>query len=175
MFYKRYYDEDIIMNFYDEDSANNHDTLANNNSNDACISNHVNDVKSTIRHDKITIHPISNFDNIIDGNITAITEERGINSNSKVTILNDLIKRTKSFLERVQKFNSKMKKRKQEPDKLDDETKLLAAHEDGKWQKGTTLIMGDSILSGLREHKMSNRRSLKVRYFPSGRISDMKH
>ena len=35
--------------------------------------------------------------------------------------------------------------------------------------------MGDSILSGLREHKMSHKRSLKVRYFPGARIADMKH
>ena len=49
----------------------------------------------------------------------------------------------------------------QEPDKLNDETKLLETREDGKWEKGTTLIMGNSILSGLRERKMSHRRSLK--------------
>ena len=41
--------------------------------------------------------------------------------------------------------------------------------------KGATLIMGDSILSSLRQHKMSHRRSLKVRYFPGARIADMKH
>ena len=35
--------------------------------------------------------------------------------------------------------------------------------------------MGDSILSGLREHKMSHRRSLKVRYFPGARMADMKY
>ena len=35
--------------------------------------------------------------------------------------------------------------------------------------------MEDSILSGLREHKMSHRRSLNVRYFLGGRIADMKH
>ena len=35
--------------------------------------------------------------------------------------------------------------------------------------------MGDAVLSGLREHKMSDKRSLKVRYFPGARIADMKH
>ena len=35
--------------------------------------------------------------------------------------------------------------------------------------------MGESILSGLREHKMSHKRSLKIRYFPGARIADMKH
>ena len=37
------------------------------------------------------------------------------------------------------------------------------------------MIMRDSILSGLREQKMSHRRSLKVRYFPGGRIADINH
>ena len=41
--------------------------------------------------------------------------------------------------------------------------------------KGATLIMGDAVLSDLREHKMSHRRSLKVHYFPGARIADMKH
>ena len=35
--------------------------------------------------------------------------------------------------------------------------------------------MGDSILSGLREHKMSHRRSLKICYFLGVRIADMKN
>ena len=35
--------------------------------------------------------------------------------------------------------------------------------------------MGNSILSRLREHKMSHRRFLKVRYFPGTKIPDIKH
>ena len=35
--------------------------------------------------------------------------------------------------------------------------------------------MGNSILSRLREHKMSHRRFLKVRYFSGTRIPDIKH
>ena len=65
-------------------------------------------------------------------NITAIKEDSEINNISKVTILNKLIKECKLFLERVQKFNSNIEKRKQEPDKLDDETKLLETPEDSK-------------------------------------------
>ena len=42
------------------------------------------------------------------------------------------------------------------------------------WKKGTTLIMGDSILSGLHEYKMSRRKSIKVRTFPGATINDMK-
>ena len=75
----------------------------------------------------------------------------------------------------MQKFNSNFEKTKHKPDKLDDETKLPETHEDGKWKKGTTLIMEDSVLSGLRRNKMSHRRSLKARYFSGARIVDMKH
>ena len=35
--------------------------------------------------------------------------------------------------------------------------------------------MGDSISSRLREHKISQRRSLKGRYFPEARIASIKH
>ena len=35
--------------------------------------------------------------------------------------------------------------------------------------------MRNSILSRLREHKMSHRRFLKVRYFSGTRIPDIKH
>ena len=42
------------------------------------------------------------------------------------------------------------------------------------WKKGTTLIMDDSILSGLREYKMSRSKTIKVLTFPCATINDMK-
>ena len=42
------------------------------------------------------------------------------------------------------------------------------------WKKGTTLIDGDFILSGLKESKMSQKRLIKVRTFPGATIQDMK-
>ena len=82
----------VYDNFYKKVKANNHDTIASNNSNDAYITKNVNDVESTIKHDEIMNHPNSNFDSITDADTTAINEENEINSTSKVTILNDLIK-----------------------------------------------------------------------------------
>ena len=41
-------------------------------------------------------------------------------------------------------------------------------------EKGTTLIIGDSILSGLREFKMSKQKTIKVRTFPGATIGEMK-
>ena len=42
------------------------------------------------------------------------------------------------------------------------------------WKKGITLIMGDSILSGLCEYKMSRRKTIKVQTFPGATINNMK-
>ena len=42
------------------------------------------------------------------------------------------------------------------------------------WKKGTTLIISNSILSGLRKFKMSKRKTIKVRTFPGANISDIK-
>ena len=33
------------------------------------------------------------------------------------------------------------------------------------WKKGTLLIVGDSIVSGVRESKMSFRKDIKVHFF----------
>ena len=41
------------------------------------------------------------------------------------------------------------------------------------WKKGTTLIIGDSILSGLRGFKMSKRKTIKVRTFHGATMGDI--
>ena len=47
-------------------------------------------------------------------------------------------------------------------------------HWNEHWKNGTTLIMGDSTVSGLMEKKMSRSRKVKIRFFP-GKIKDMLH
>ena len=42
------------------------------------------------------------------------------------------------------------------------------------WKKGTTLIVSDPMLSGLKESKMSQKRLIKVRTFHGATIEDMK-
>ena len=42
------------------------------------------------------------------------------------------------------------------------------------WKKGATLIIGDLILSGLREFQMSKRKTIKLRTFPGATIGDIK-
>ena len=57
--------------------------------------------------------------------------------------------------------------------KLSDLPEPRMTNKQHTWKKGTTLIMGDSILSGLREYKMSRRKTIKVRIFPVATIKDM--
>ena len=45
--------------------------------------------------------------------------------------------------------------------------------EDRVWKKGTVLIMGDSMLRGIDEKKMSKNGFVKVRCFPGSTISDL--
>ena len=42
------------------------------------------------------------------------------------------------------------------------------------WKKGTTFTVGDSVLSGLKESKMSQKRLIKLITFPGATIQDMK-
>ena len=44
-----------------------------------------------------------------------------------------------------------------------------------EWRQVTTLTLGDSVISGLIEKKMSRNRKIKVRYFPGAKNKDMNH
>ena len=44
-----------------------------------------------------------------------------------------------------------------------------------QWKKGTTLIVGDSMLAGLREAKLSRSKRIKVHYFPGGKTEDLQY
>ena len=44
-----------------------------------------------------------------------------------------------------------------------------------QWKKGTTLAVGDSMLAGLREAKLSRSKRIKVCYFPGGETEDLQH
>ena len=42
-----------------------------------------------------------------------------------------------------------------------------------QWKKGTMVIVGDSMLAGLREAKLSRSKRIKVCYFPGGKAEDL--
>ena len=44
-----------------------------------------------------------------------------------------------------------------------------------QWKKGTTLIVGDSMLVGSREAKLSRGKRIKFRYFPGGKTEDLQY
>ena len=41
-----------------------------------------------------------------------------------------------------------------------------------KWKPRTLLIVGDSMVAGLRVAKLSRNRKVKVRFFPGSKIED---
>ena len=43
----------------------------------------------------------------------------------------------------------------------------------GEWKKGITLIVGDSMIAGLREAKLSRNRKVKVRFLPGAKTEDL--
>ena len=49
------------------------------------------------------------------------------------------------------------------------------AEETNTWRKVTTLIMGDSILSQIREDKLCKKGTIKVRCFPGAKFEDFYH
>ena len=44
-----------------------------------------------------------------------------------------------------------------------------------EWKKGTTLVIGDSMLAGLREAKLSRNKKIKVPFFPGGKAEDLQY
>ena len=55
----------------------------------------------------------------------------------------------------------------------DNESQENLDKEDHVWKKGTVLIMGDSMLHGIDEKKLSKNGFVKVRCFPGSTISDL--
>ena len=44
-----------------------------------------------------------------------------------------------------------------------------------EWKKGTTLVIGDSMLAGFREAKLSRNKKIKVRFFPGAKTEDLQY
>ena len=56
----------------------------------------------------------------------------------------------------------------------DEKEKGVALNLD-EWKKGTTLVIGDSMLAGLREAKLSRNKKIKVRFFPGAKTEDLQY
>ena len=44
-----------------------------------------------------------------------------------------------------------------------------------EWKEGTTLVIGDSILAGLRGAKLSSNKKIKVCFFPGAKTEDLQY
>ena len=61
-----------------------------------------------------------------------------------------------------------------ELDNISDET--VNVNVNGHWPKGTTVIMGDSIINGINEQRLSKNGSLvKVRHYPGASVDCMRY
>ena len=84
------------------------------------------------------------------------------------------------MIENIKSLQSKHKKlfsasKNEEPiTTVSDLTEPGMSNKQPTWRKCTTLIIGDSILAGLQEYKMSRRKMIKVRTFLGATISHMK-
>ena len=58
--------------------------------------------------------------------------------------------------------------------KQDAKEKIPVLNSD-QWKKRTTLVVGDSMLAGLREAKLSRSKMIKVHYFPGGKTEDLQY
>ena len=68
-----------------------------------------------------------------------------------------------------------MKKQKKEKDNQQILEKRQIIDRSGAWRKGTCAIVGDSMLNGVDERRISKTHPLKVRFFLGARIKDMYH
>ena len=44
-----------------------------------------------------------------------------------------------------------------------------------EWKKGTIFVIGDSMLAGLREAKLSSNKEIKVRFFTFAKTEDLQY
>ena len=56
-----------------------------------------------------------------------------------------------------------------------DEKEKGVAFNPDEWKKVTTLVIGDSMLAGLREAKLSRNKKIKVRFFPGAKTEDLQY
>ena len=120
------------------------------------------------------------FDSILTDNIipsATNNQDQDIAIEKTIDELKNLINKCQEFQKSYYHLidNKTIAKECQETNKNDiaETVDTNGDRESDTWKKGTTLIMGDSIVAGLREYKMSNRKSVKVRSFPGARINDM--
>ena len=96
--------------------------------------------------------------------------------NNSILQLNDLTDQAQKFLHNFQ--NNANVALNPEPTAFNLDVanylKIQNNSQNHQWKKGTTLIIGDSILSGPKELKMSKRKTIKFRTFPGAAIGDMK-
>ena len=96
--------------------------------------------------------------------------------NNSIFQLKDLINQTQKLLHNVNKKGKCSTEPKPTSFNLDVEncSKIKDDSQDHSWKKGTTIVVGHSVLSGFKEYKMSKRKTIKIRIFPNATIGGLK-
>ena len=96
--------------------------------------------------------------------------------NSSILQLNDLIDQVQKLLHNFQNTVNVLLNPEPTVFNLDaaNYLKNQGNSQNHSWKKGATLIIGDSLLSGLRGYKMSKQKTMKIRTFPGATIGDTK-
>ena len=156
------YSDDELINFNLASTATNASNLPSvnkNNSNDCDISNAfeektveavlVNSVPISAPDKEANLHLVETIDSTIDQFKALIEKARTFTVDNDFTVKGRVHSSSKKSEEKVEETHT--------------------------WRKGTTLIMGDSILSQIREDKLCKKGIVKVRCFPGAKFEDFYH
>ena len=100
-------------------------------------------------YNEVNLHLVEAIRNTIDQFKTLIEKARKITEDNEFTVNDRAHSSSKKLEDRVEETHT--------------------------WKKGTTLIMGDSILSRIRENKLCKKDTIKVRCFPGAKFDDFYH
>ena len=165
-------------------SATTATTTINSRNNTNTNNNTVNDTNSIVIQSSITTTATNNRTDNKNTNNNAVNDSNEIltpTSESTTTTNNN----TNSVNANNSEYNTSSKlipssidEKRKESEKCCDAAKQdvkekIPVLKSEQWKKGTTLIVGEPMLAGLREVKLSRSKRMKVRYFPGGKTEDL--
>ena len=97
------------------------------------------------------------------------------NKTDNTSLVNQSGKSIKKQKENEKNLSNTLNKQRKEKDNQQNLEKPQITDRSGVWRKGTCATVGDSMLNGTDQRRISKRHTVKVRFFPGARIKDMYH
>ena len=97
------------------------------------------------------------------------------NKTDNTSLVNQSGKSIKKQKENEKNLSNTLNKQRKEKDNQQNLEKPQITDRSGVWRKGTCTTVGDSMLNGTDQRRISKRHTVKVRFFPGARIKDMYH